>query len=166
MSYGCSAPREVPAAPSSRAKVESLVSTGCAQHKGWHCSPWHPSCCPSRGCPGTGGAWTWLHPHIWPGCSLATSSRAGQRPAAIQVSHKAKACSWKPGLPHLSPDSSHTRCGSSWSVLGALALLLVPPTGWAGGVVAAVAAQCFRPPVAPTAHSCLVREQETVSALN
>lgn len=86
-----------------------------------------PSCCwSSLSCPGTGMAWTVLRPHIWPGCSSAVSSRAGQRPAAVQVSHKAKACSWKLRLPHLSPDLSHTTCGSSWSVLGTLVLPPIP----------------------------------------
>lgn len=127
-----------------------------------------PSCCwSSLGCPGTGVAWTLLRLHDWPGCSSAVSSRAGQRPAPIQVSHKAKACSWKLGLPHLSPDLSHTTCALSWSVLGTLALPQSPNhklfAGWAGGVVATVAAPCFKPPVGPSA---LVREQEAMSALN
>lgn len=93
-----------------------MVSSAAAE------ADWVALSCPSTG---TGMAWTLLHLHTRPGCSLAVSSRAGQRPAAIQVSHKVKACSWKPGLPHLSPDLSHITCGLSCSIMGTLALPLV-----------------------------------------
>lgn len=78
-----------PAAPSSRAKVESLVKLCSAQ--GLSLLPMASPAAAGAvwvalACPGTGMAPTLLHPPICPGCSLAMSPRAGQRPAAIQGS--------------------------------------------------------------------------------